>query len=65
MYYIAKVKFESIDENGKIKKLYEQYLVSAVSVSDAEDKLIERFKESISEFGVVSVVESKILGVIN
>jgi hypothetical protein len=65
MYYIAKVKFENIDEAGKIKKMYEQYLVEALSVSDAEEKLIERFKESISEFGVVSVVESKILGVIN
>jgi hypothetical protein len=65
MYYIAKVKFENIDESGKIKKMYEQYLVEALSVSDAEEKLINRFKESISEFGVVSVVESKILGVIN
>lgn len=65
MYYIAKVKFETIDDRtDRIKKIYEQYLVEAIDISDAENKLKEKFKDSIAEFAVVSVQESKIMGVI-
>lgn len=65
MYYIAKVKFESVDDNtGKIKKVYEQYLVDAEGVADVEEILNNRFEDSIAEFAVASVQESKILGVV-
>jgi hypothetical protein len=65
MYYIAKVKFESIDDNtGRIRKIYEQYLVDAGSISEAEELLNKRFEESIAEFSVVSIQESKIMGVV-
>lgn len=65
MYYIAKVKFETIDERtGRARKMYEQYLVEALDISDAENKLKEKFKDSIAEFAVVSVQESKVMGVI-
>ena len=36
MYYLVKVKVETDNGNGKIKKNTEQYLVKAVSVTDAE-----------------------------
>ena len=65
MYYIAKVKFETVDDNtGKIKKVYEQYLVDAESVADVEEILNDRFQDSISESAVSSVNESKILGLV-
>ena len=65
MYYIAKVKFETIDDQtGRPKKIYEQYLVDARSISEAEELLKDRFKDSIAEFSVVSVVESKIMGIV-
>lgn len=65
MYYIAKVKFETIDDRtGRARKMYEQYLVEAIDISDAENKLKAKFKDSIAEFAVVSVQESKIMGVI-
>lgn len=65
MYYIAKVKFETVDDNtGKIKKIYEQYLVDAEGVADVEEILTTRFQDSIAEFAVASVQESKILGVV-
>jgi hypothetical protein len=65
MYYIAKVKFETVDDNtGRIRKLNEQYLVEAQSISDAEGMLNEKFKDSIADFSVVSVQESKIIGII-
>ncbi len=65
MYYIAKVKFETVDDQtGRPKKIYEQYLVDAMSISAAEELLKERFKDSIAEFSVVSIQESKIMGII-
>jgi hypothetical protein len=65
MYYIAKVKFETVDDNtGKIKKIYEQYLVDADSVAEVEEILNERFQDSIAESAVASVQESKILGLV-
>lgn len=65
MYYIAKIKFETFDEkSGRVRKTYEQYLVEAGSVSEAEEKLKNKFKDSIAEAAVVSVQESKFMGVI-
>lgn len=65
MYYLAKVKFETVDEvTDRIRKTNEQYIVDAISVSDAESKLKERFKDSIADFSVVSVNETKIMGII-
>ncbi len=65
MYYIAKVKFETIDDKtGRPRKIYEQYVVDAMSISEAEEKLKAKFKDSIAEFSVVSVQESKIMGII-
>mgnify|MGYP003638673081 CR=1 FL=1 len=65
MYYVAKVKFESIDDkSGKIKNIKEEYLVSAENVSEVESKLNTKFGEGISEFSVSGVSESKIMGII-
>jgi hypothetical protein len=65
MYYIAKIKFETFDEKtGRVRKTYEQYLVEANSVSEAEEKLKVKFKDSIADSAVVSVQESKFMGVI-
>lgn len=65
MYYIAKVQFATIDDrNGRIRKTTEQYVVDSESISDAEEKLKEKFKDSIAEFAVVSVQESKIMGIL-
>jgi len=65
MYYIAKVKFETVDDQtGRPKKIYEQYLVDAGSITEAEELLKERFRDSIAEFSVVSIQESKIMGIV-
>jgi hypothetical protein len=66
MYYTVKVKFESIDENsGRIRKNKEEYLVSAETVTEVEEKVNVRFKGTIADFIVSEVKESRILGVIN
>jgi len=62
-YYIAKVKV-SIDTGKSIKKITEEYLVDAVSVTDAEAKVTQDFGTSKIEFEVVEAKLSKIIKVI-
>jgi hypothetical protein len=64
-YYIAKVKILNEDENGRIKRTIESYLVDAVSVTDAEVKVVKDFEGISMEFEVSSVSETKIIKVIS
>jgi predicted RNA-binding protein Jag len=63
MYYLVKVKVETDNGNGKIKKNTEQYLVKAVSVTDAEAHITAFLQNSPLEFEVSSVTQTKILNV--
>ena len=63
-YYIAKVKVHHEDDKGRVKKVTEQYLVNAVSVNDAEAKVVQDFEGSNLEYEVTAVSETKILKVI-
>ena len=63
-YYIAKVKVHHEDDKGRVKKVTEQNLVDAVSVTDAEVKVVEEFQGSNLEFEVTAVIETKIVKVI-
>ena len=64
-YYSTQVQFETInDQNGRIQKTKENYIVEAESISRAEEKLNEKFKDGMSEFSVIKVVESNIIGII-
>jgi len=63
-YYIAKVKVHHEDDKGRVKKITEQYLVSAVSVTDAEAKVVADFEGSNLEYEVTAVMETKIVSVI-
>ena len=64
-YYIAKVKVVMTDDKGRQKKVTEQYCVNAVSVTDAEAKVHEEFKNDGLEFEVTSVLEKKLIKVID
>ena len=48
----------------KQKKNVEQYLVNAVSVTDAESKIHKDFENTVIDFEVSSVSETKIIKVI-
>ena len=65
-YYTTQVQFETVnDENGRIQKTKENYIVEAESITKAEEKLKERFKDSMSDFSVIKVVESNIMRIID
>ena len=62
-YYIAKVKVHHEDDKGRVKKVTEQYVVNAVSVTDAEAKVVAEFEGSNLEYEVSAVTETKIVSI--
>jgi len=65
-YYAVTVAVEVEDAKGKIKKQKEQYLVDAMSCTEAEAKLVRKFtKDAIQlEYQVEKVSETKIIEII-
>ena len=61
MNYIAKVKERIEQENGSFKKITATYLVEgAISVTDVEVIVTEKYKGSTFDWEITSVTESKI-----
>ena len=54
-FYEVKVQYQKMQEDGKEKKVTEQYVVEALSFTEAESRIIEEMTPYISgEFDVVS-----------
>ena len=54
-YYEVKIQYHKMQEDGKEKKVTEQYVVEALSFTEAESRIIEEMTPYISgEFDVVS-----------
>jgi len=66
MYFQAVVEIVDMSDKGKQSKTRENYLVDAVSVTDAEVKVNKLFEDEgmSADFQVKSVKETKILQVI-
>ena len=64
-YYAVTVAVEVEDAKGKIKKQKEQYLVDALSCTEAEAKLVKKFvKDAVQlEYEVIKVSETNIIEV--
>lgn len=65
MYYKAIVQIVTVDSKGHEKKQSEEYLVKAVSVTDAEAKVHGLFTNTSIDFNVKSVSQTKIIDVLN
>jgi hypothetical protein len=66
-YYAAKVQMQDeVDtpKGPKVKKFTETYLVEAMSVTEAEAKVIKDFTGYTMDFEVKSVTESRIVKII-
>ena len=65
-YFQVNVSIVDINEKGKQTKVTEQYLVDAVSVTDAEVKITKMYENEGGsiDFQVKSVKETKIIQVI-
>jgi hypothetical protein len=64
-YFLTKVEFETINEsNGKQKKIKTQYLVDAMTCTEAEARVRTYLKDSVMDYEVVSTAQSPIEDVI-
>lgn len=64
-YFECKISYEKTMENGKEKKVTEQYLVDALSFTEAEARIIEEVKPFISgEFEVKSIRKYKVAEIV-
>jgi hypothetical protein len=66
-YYVAKIQLtDEVDtpKGVKIKKMTEMYLVEALSVTEAEAKVINDFTGFAFDFEVKSVTASKIVKIL-
>lgn len=59
-FFEGKLSYEKLMDNGMYKKVNETYLIEAVSVTEAESRLIEEMNPFITgEFQVKAVKQSK------
>ena len=59
-WFLGSLKYEKVMENGKVKKITEKYLIDALSVTEAEARLIEEMSPFISgDFSIKAVVDTK------
>lgn len=63
-FWKVKVSVKTEDDNGKIKKRSEEYLVTAISPSDAEVKMHDEFKDYPQDWEITNVSQTKIISVI-
>lgn len=65
-WYECKVKYLKIDQNGLESNVIDNYLIDAVSFTDAESRIYEIMKEiTRNEFHVVNIKRSNISEVIS
>jgi hypothetical protein len=63
-YYLVKVEFETVSDNGKTKKIKSEYLVDAMTCTEAEAKTRKFLETTIFDYEVVSTTKSRIESVI-
>ena len=62
-WFICKIRYEKLTEDGLQKKVTEQYVVNALSFTEAEARIIEEISQYISgEFEVVEIDDTVFQG---
>ena len=63
-WFTCKIKYQKIDEKGKAKNVSEQYLVDAVSFTEAERRIYEKMESMIQgEFYVTGIAKARLTDV--
>jgi hypothetical protein len=65
MYFIAKVEVKSETDEGKFKKSIQPYVVEDEVISGVEVQIAKEFKDSVNEWKLLSVAETKFVKVLN
>ena len=59
-WYLGKITYQKEDESGSLKTVSEQYLLDAVSYTEAETRLFEVVASNTPDFQLKSLVPKKI-----
>lgn len=62
-WYKEKIAYLDVDDRGKEKRTYANYLVQASSLEGARNNMVELHKGSMMDYSIVSVAETTILDV--
>ncbi|NQU88059.1 MAG: DUF4494 domain-containing protein [Mariniphaga sp.] len=61
IWFESKVQYIKVDEGGRERKVTENYMLDAVSFTDAETRMIKAMQETIKgEFSVIDIKKSRI-----
>jgi hypothetical protein len=64
-FFLVRVEFDDINEQtGKLKKIKTQYLVDAMTCTEAEARTHQYLKGTVMDYEIVSAVKSPIEDVI-
>jgi hypothetical protein len=64
-YWTGKVVIKTEDDNGKIKKTTEQFLIDAISATEAEVKIYKEYEGWNGEFEIQGVNKSRIIKILS
>ena len=64
MYFTVSVKVKFEDDKGKVKTKTERHLVDAMSVTEAEARVVNFMKGSMQDFEISAASQSRITEVI-
>lgn len=60
-YFISTVRYDKLMENGSVKTVNKQYLIEALSFTEAESRTVEELKPYISgDFTIPTIVKPRI-----
>ena len=59
-WYLGKIRYQREDESGSLKTINEQYLIDAVSYTEAESRLYTIISSNTPDFQLVSLNKKKI-----
>lgn len=63
--YSARVQFEVTDDKGSVKHQMRSYIVNAVSITDADEKVHRYLKDSTEAFTIEIIANTKYLDYID
>lgn len=63
-YFLVRVEFDTMSDSGKSKKIKSQYLVDAMSCTEAEARMTMYLSDTVLEYEIVSAVKSPIEDVV-
>ena len=64
-YFQVVVKIKREDDKGKIKTFTERYLVDALTITEAEARVVKFMEDSMLEYEISSATESRIMQIIS